>query len=143
MSQHPAPNGCPSPVIAAYIADVVPAERQQRAYVLQSWAINCGYAIGPIVANQLVKVSYSLMFYVEVAVMVGVTVLLIAFFREVRHLGIAVSKPREGSGRATGDSATAALVDDAALTDDAALDGDAGAALAASLRDAATAPVSD
>ena len=63
----------PSPAIAAYIADVVPAERQQRAYVLQSWAINFGYAIGPIVANQLVKISYSLMFYVEAAVMIAVT----------------------------------------------------------------------
>lgn len=61
----------PSPAIAAYIADVVPAERQQRAYVLQSWAINFGYAIGPIVANRLVKISYSLMFYVEAAVMIS------------------------------------------------------------------------
>ena len=83
----------PSLAIAAYIADVVPAERQQRAYVLQSWAINFGYAIGPIVANQLVKISYSLMFYVEAAVMIAVTILLIAFFREVRHLGITVSVP--------------------------------------------------
>lgn len=83
----------PSPAIAAYIADVVPAERQQRAYVLQSWAINFGYAIGPIVANQLIKISYSLMFYVEAAVMIAVTILLIAFFREVRHLGITVSVP--------------------------------------------------
>ena len=83
----------PSPAIAAYIADVVPAERQQRAYVLQSWAINFGYAIGPIVANQLVKISYSLMFYVEAAVMIAVTILLIAFFREVRHLGITVLVP--------------------------------------------------
>ncbi|MBW3091112.1 MFS transporter [Bifidobacterium miconisargentati] len=83
----------PSPAIAAYIADVVPVKRQQRAYVLQSWAINFGYAIGPIVANQLVKVSYSLMFYVEAAVMVAVTVLLIAFFREVRHLGITAPGP--------------------------------------------------
>ena len=71
----------------------MPAERQQRAYVLQSWAINFGYAIGPIVANQLVKISYSLMFYVEAAVMIAVTILLIAFFREVRHLGITVSVP--------------------------------------------------
>ncbi|MBT1172577.1 MFS transporter [Bifidobacterium sp. MA2] len=86
----------PSPAIAAYIADVVPVERQQRAYVLQSWAINFGYAIGPIVANQLVKVSYSLMFYVEAAVMIAVTALLVAFFREVRHLGIAVPGPTAG-----------------------------------------------
>ncbi|MDU1019731.1 MAG: MFS transporter [Bifidobacterium breve] len=76
----------PSPAIAAYIADVVPPKRQQRAYVLQSWAINFGYAIGPIVANQLIKISYSLMFYVEAAVMIAVTILLIVFFREVRHL---------------------------------------------------------
>ena len=88
----------PSPAIAAYIADVVPAERRQRAYVLQSWAINFGYAIGPIVANQLVKVSYSLMFYVEAAVMIAVTALLIAFFREVRHLGIAVPVPGPAPG---------------------------------------------
>ena len=44
-------------------------------------------------ANQLVKISYSLMFYVEAAVMIAVTILLIAFFREVRHLGITVSVP--------------------------------------------------
>lgn len=89
----------PSPAIAAYIADVVPVERQQRAYVLQSWAINFGYAIGPIIANQLVKVSYSLMFYVEAAVMFAVTILLVGFFREVRHLGIAVPKPGDAAAR--------------------------------------------
>lgn len=89
----------PSPAIAAYIADVVPVERQQRAYVLQSWAINFGYAIGPIIANQLVKVSYSLMFYVEAAVMLAVTILLVGFFREVRHLGIAVPGPGDASAR--------------------------------------------
>lgn len=95
----------PSPAIAAYIADVVPAERRQRAYVLQSWAINFGYAIGPIVANQLVKVSYSLMFYVEAAVMIAVTALLIAFFREVRHLGIAAPVPVSGPVPGSGDAA--------------------------------------
>nr|WP_181281282.1 MFS transporter [Bifidobacterium callitrichos] len=89
----------PSPAIAAYIADVVPVEHQQRAYVLQSWAINFGYAIGPIIANQLVKVSYSLMFYVEAAVMIAVTILLVGFFREVRHLGIAVPRPGVASAR--------------------------------------------
>ncbi|PLS23873.1 MFS transporter [Bifidobacterium imperatoris] len=94
----------PSPAIAAYIADVVPIQRQQRAYVLQSWAINFGYAIGPIVANQLVKISYSLMFYVEATVMIGVTILLMIFFREVKHLGMAVPAP--GSELPTSDSAS-------------------------------------
>ncbi|KAA8816607.1 MFS transporter [Bifidobacterium callitrichos] len=101
----------PSPAIAAYIADVVPVERQQRAYVLQSWAINFGYAIGPIIANQLVKVSYSLMFYVEAAVMLAVTILLVGFFREVRHLGIAVPKPGDAAVRADSDVAPTSLRD--------------------------------
>ena len=88
----------PSPAIAAYIADVVPGPSRQRAYTLQSWAINFGYAIGPIIANQLVKVSYSLMFYVEAAVLVGVTALLIVFFREVRHLGLLPAVGGAGGG---------------------------------------------
>ncbi|NMM94842.1 permease [Bifidobacterium sp. DSM 109957] len=95
----------PSPAIAAYIADVVPAPNRQRAYVLQSWAINFGYAIGPIIANQLVKVSYALMFYVEAVVMVAVAILLVAFFREARHLGLSLPKPGEARQERAGDTA--------------------------------------
>ncbi|WP_278587787.1 MDR family MFS transporter [Bifidobacterium scardovii] len=71
----------PTPAVAAYIADVVPIRDQKRAYTLQTWAINFGFATGPIIANQLVKVSYALMFYTEAAVLVAVTVMLIVFFR--------------------------------------------------------------
>lgn len=71
----------PTPAVAAYIADVVPIRDQKRAYTLQTWAINFGFATGPIIANQLVKVSYVLMFYTEAAVLVAVTVMLIVFFR--------------------------------------------------------------
>lgn len=117
----------PSPAIAAYISDVVPVKRQQRAYVLQSWAINFGYAIGPIVANQLVKVSYSLMFYVEAAVMVAVTVLLIAFFREVRHLGLAVPGPAAANVGIIGDGDTTNS-DDRTAADATADSSDAGTA---------------
>lgn len=92
----------PSPAIAAYIADVVPAPMRQRAYVLQSWAVNFGYAIGPIIANQLVKASYALMFYVEAAVMLAVCVLLTVFFGETRHLGLAQSKVGSALSRASG-----------------------------------------
>lgn len=88
----------PTPAIAAYIADVVPARDRQRAYTLQSWALNFGYAIGPIIANQLVKISYSLMFYVEAAVLIGVTLLLVTFFREARHLGLMGSGAPRSAG---------------------------------------------
>ena len=75
----------PTPAIAAYIADVVPLRDQKRAYTLQTWAVNFGYATGPIIANHLVKVSYALMFYAEAAILVGVTVMLVCFFRAMRR----------------------------------------------------------
>ncbi len=74
----------PTPAVAAYVSDVVPFRDQKRAYSLQTWAANFGFAIGPIIANQLVKISYSLMFYAEAAVLVFATILMIVFFKEVR-----------------------------------------------------------
>ncbi|MBW3079956.1 MFS transporter [Bifidobacterium sp. 79T10] len=74
----------PTPAIAAYIADVVPMRDQKRAYTLQTWAVNFGFAIGPIIANQLVKISYTLMFYAEALILVVATGLLAFFFHEAR-----------------------------------------------------------
>lgn len=73
----------PTPAVAAYVSDVVPFRKQKRAYSLQTWASNFGFAIGPIIANQLVKISYALMFYAEAAVLVFATILMIVFFKEV------------------------------------------------------------
>ena len=74
----------PTPAIAAYIADVVPMRDQKRAYTLQTWAVNFGFAIGPIIANQLVKISYTLMFYAEAVILVVATCMLTFFFHEAR-----------------------------------------------------------
>lgn len=73
----------PTPAVAAYVSDVVPFRKQKRAYSLQTWAANFGFAIGSIIANQLVKISYALMFYAEAAVLVFATILMIVFFKEV------------------------------------------------------------
>ena len=73
----------PTPAVAAYVSDVVPFRKQKRAYSLQTWAANFGFAIGPIIANQLVKISYALMFYAEAAVLMFATILMIVFFKEV------------------------------------------------------------
>lgn len=73
----------PTPAVAAYVSDVVPFRKQKRAYSLQTWAANFGFAIGPIIANQLVMISYALMFYAEAAVLVFATILMIVFFKEV------------------------------------------------------------
>lgn len=73
------------PSISAYIADIVPVAHRQRAYTLQIWAMNFGFTIGPIVANQLVVISYHLIFYVEAAVLLLVVALLLVVFRNVRN----------------------------------------------------------
>lgn len=73
----------PTPAVAAYVSDVVSFRKQKRAYSLQTWAANFGFAIGPIIANQLVKISYALMFYAEAAVLAFATILMIVFFKEV------------------------------------------------------------
>ena len=91
----------PTPVVAAYVSDVVPFRKQKRAYSLQTWAANFGFAIGPIIANQLVKISYSLMFYAEAAVLVFATLLMMAFFKEaglgVHGVGRSVKRSVERS----------------------------------------------
>ena len=98
----------PTPAVAAYVSDVVPFRKQKRAYSLQTWAANFGFAIGPIIANQLVKISYSLMFYAEAAVLVFATLLMMAFFKEAglgvhgvgRSVKRSVEQPVERSGTA-------------------------------------------
>ena len=102
----------PTPAVAAYVSDVVPFRKQKRAYSLQTWAANFGFAIGPIIANQLVKISYSLMFYAEAAVLVFATLLMMAFFKEAglgvhgvgrsvkRSVERSVEQPVERSGTA-------------------------------------------
>lgn len=105
-----------NPAIAAYIADVVPSDHRQRAYTLQSWAINFGYAIGPVIANQLVRISYSLMFYVEAAVLAAVTVLLIAFFRGARAHGLLSADEQNPASGSPGSNGTDVVSDGAATT---------------------------
>ncbi|NMM99764.1 permease [Bifidobacterium sp. DSM 109958] len=99
----------PTPAIAAYIADVVPVRAQKRAYTLQTWAVNFGFAIGPIIANQLVKVSYALMFYFEAAILVAVTVMLVVFFRRMGAERGAASRRTDATARADGTDARVSM----------------------------------
>nr|WP_274619152.1 MFS transporter [Bifidobacterium amazonense] len=98
----------PTPAIAAYIADVVPVRAQKRAYTLQTWAVNFGFAIGPIIANQLVKISYTLMFYAEAVILIVATAMLVAFFYEARKLG---AEPAAATNAAATDNPADATAD--------------------------------
>ena len=102
----------PTPAIAAYIADVVPPRAQKRAYTLQTWAVNFGFAIGPVIANQLIRFSYELMFYAEAGVLVAVTAMLVVFFRRtgtaLRASPAAPTAPAVSSADAVSDAAPTA-----------------------------------
>ena len=50
------------PVLMAMIADIVPAPQRQRAYALSTWALNCGFAIGPALAVWSSSVAFAVPF---------------------------------------------------------------------------------
>ncbi len=50
------------PAFSAMIADLVPAPDRVRAYALNYWAVNLGFAIAPVVAGVLADTSYVALF---------------------------------------------------------------------------------
>lgn len=67
------------PAVSAMIADIVPAEQRVRAYGLNYWAINLGFAIASLSIGLVVAFGYLALFYADAAsTMVGVV--LIAIF---------------------------------------------------------------
>ena len=105
----------PTPAVSAYIADVVPVPLQKRAYTLQTWALNFGFATGPIIASHLVKISYTLMFYTEAAMLTAVSVMLVVFFH---RMGVD-RMPSPATVRAAGTTGLPAGADSAAGPDPA------------------------
>ncbi|WP_162799294.1 MFS transporter [Nocardioides sp. 616] len=59
---------------------VEPAQRE-RAYSLYVWAMNAGWAVGPILASWLAGWSFAAVFYLEAALLLGVLVVLVPSLR--------------------------------------------------------------
>ncbi len=74
-----------APALSAFIADLVPIAKRERAYSLQVWAMNFGFAVGPIIATSLAKISFSLIFYVEAGTLVLISVILAVVLRGGTH----------------------------------------------------------
>ncbi|MEV3856130.1 MFS transporter [Streptomyces sp. NPDC050095] len=78
------------PAIQAMMADIVPPEDRVRAFSLNYWAINLGFAVSSVYAGFLVAQSYTLGFLVE-AGMTFVCALLVFFkVKESRPTSMAV-----------------------------------------------------
>ncbi len=68
-------NGTCGPVIQTMVGDLVEPQHRRAAFNYNYWAVNLGYAIGPLAAGFMAEVSFSLLFWCQaglVLVSVGV-----------------------------------------------------------------------
>ncbi|GAB3842786.1 MDR family MFS transporter [Nesterenkonia populi] len=56
-------NGCSYPVIATMIGDLVEPAHRRLAFNYNYWAVNLGYAIGPLMAGFMADTRFELIFY--------------------------------------------------------------------------------
>lgn len=65
-----------NPALASLVSERVAPHQRERAYSLYTWAMNCGFAIGPLCAAWLSTYSFALVFYLEAMMLVAVAGLL-------------------------------------------------------------------
>ncbi|HET9171196.1 MAG TPA: MFS transporter [Actinospica sp.] len=96
------------PATSAMIADIVPPEKRVRAYGLNYWAINLGFAVASLSIGLVVAFGYRALFYADAASTMLCVVLIAIFVRDTTPgtegiTGItpdssAEAKPAEGLG---------------------------------------------
>jgi predicted MFS family arabinose efflux permease len=59
------------PAVSAAVTDLVPDERRARAFALLYWAINVGAAVAPALGGFLAERSYTALFVLDAATMLG------------------------------------------------------------------------
>ncbi|NGO71740.1 MFS transporter [Streptomyces sp. SB3404] len=72
------------PAVQAMIADLVRPEDRVRAFALNYWAINLGFAISSTAAGLIAKYSYHLLFFSEAAMVLACAVLVFVKLPESR-----------------------------------------------------------
>lgn len=71
-------NGACQPIVVTLIGDIVPAAHRRMAFNYNAWAVNLGYAIGPIIAGALAQRHVELLFHSQAALMLLALVVLLA-----------------------------------------------------------------
>jgi len=85
------------PAFSAMMTDIVPAEDRVRAFSLNYWAINLGFAIAPVLGGLLARSGYLSLFLVDAATTLVFAVLV--------FLRVPESHPTLGAPRAEGSMA--------------------------------------
>ncbi|WIM96062.1 MFS transporter [Actinoplanes oblitus] len=86
------------PAFSAMMVDVVPERDRVRAYSLNYWAVNLGFALAAIAAGLAAQADFLLLFVVDAATTVATATITLIFLTESRpaHRPIAGGAPRGG-----------------------------------------------
>lgn len=91
-------NNATRPATGAIIADIVPSADRGRAYALNYWAINLGFAVAMLSAGAVASHGYSLLFIGDAMANVGCAVVVFFTVPETRPVvGAAASTPSSGA----------------------------------------------
>jgi MFS family permease len=84
------------PAFSAMMVDVVPEADRVRAYSLNYWAINLGFALAAIAAGLAAQADFLLLFVVDAATTVGTAMITLFFLKESRpaHRPVATGESR-------------------------------------------------
>ncbi|MEU5782589.1 MDR family MFS transporter [Micromonospora lupini] len=79
------------PAFGAMMIDVVPAKDRLRAFSLNYWAINLGFACAAVLAGLAAQADYLLLFVVDAGTMLITALIIFARVPETRHRGYTVA----------------------------------------------------
>ncbi|MCX5067843.1 MFS transporter [Micromonospora lupini] len=79
------------PAFGAMMIDVVPAKDRLRAFSLNYWAINLGFACAAVLAGLAAQADYLLLFVVDAGTMLITALIIFARVPETRHGGYTVA----------------------------------------------------
>nr|WP_221378497.1 MFS transporter [Actinoplanes polyasparticus] len=86
------------PAFSAMMVDVVPDRDRVRAFSLNYWAINLGFALAAVGAGLAAKVDYLLLFVVDAGTTLATALICLIFIKETRPSRTAVRPPRGEAG---------------------------------------------
>ncbi|MET0425279.1 MAG: MFS transporter [Actinoplanes sp.] len=88
------------PAFSAMMVDIVPDRDRVRAYSLNYWAINLGFALAALGAGLAAKADYLLLFVVDAGTTLATAIISLIFLRETRPAHPVVARKR-GPGLGT------------------------------------------
>ncbi|MEV0896875.1 MFS transporter [Actinoplanes sp. NPDC049802] len=84
------------PAFSAMMIDIVPEEDRVRAFSLNYWAVNLGFALSAVCAGLATQADYLLLFVVDSATTLATALISLIFLAETRPARVAPAGPMAG-----------------------------------------------